>query len=162
MNKKRLIKLQKILMPTSPDRLIYNKKILYVMARSEADSCLRIFKDSILIITQTTNPKIFFSRYNLMLEQAEKIDALSEYVKFNGIEKIKSVYQEALNDKQNQIHQMINRYWNETVIKAESLKTDSGKEKRYQKFYNTLEQYKIEMSEENIGHYISKYTFAPL
>lgn len=151
--------LQKTLIENSPDELIYSKKELLEMAQSSASNCLRIFKDSILIVVKTTDPDTFFNRYSLLLEQAQKIEILSDYVNFNGVEP-KSVYQEALNDKQKQIYQMINRYWNETSKGADSLKTNNGKKNRYQKFYDSLERYKNEMSEENIKYYTNKYETA--
>lgn len=162
LNKKQkteLLQLQKILIENSPDELLYSKNELLQTAQSEASNCLRIFKDSILIIVKTADPDTFFSRYDLLLKQAERIDILSDYVKFNGVEP-KSVYQEALNDKQKQIYQMINRYWSETIKGADSLKTDNGKKNRYQKFYDTLERYKNEISEENIIYYTAKYRSA--
>ena len=162
LNKKQkaeLLQLQKILIENSPDELLYGKNELLQMVQSEASNRLRIFKGSILIIIKTTDPDTFFSRYDLLLKQAERIDILSDYVKFNGVEP-KSVYQEALNNKQKQIYQMINRYWSETIKGADNLKTTNGKKNCYQMFYDTLEQYKNEISEENIRYYTDKYQSA--
>lgn len=159
--KKKLLKLQKLLISNSPNKLIQNERQLMEMAQAKASNHLKIFKDSILIVTETADPDTFFERYNLILQHSEKIGELSDYVKIKGV-KPKSICQEVLNDKQNQIHQMIARYWDKTVNDAAALKTENGKKKRYQKFFDTLERYKGEMSEENIAYYTGKFMFPPL
>ncbi|MCM1329989.1 MAG: DUF4236 domain-containing protein [Ruminococcus sp.] len=155
-SKERLLQLQKILVENSPDELIYSKNDLIKMAQYPAANALRISKDSVMIIMKTTDPETFFSRYEVLVKQSEMIGILSDYVNFNGVDP-KMVCQEVLNNKQKEIYQMINRYWDKTFTEAEKLKTDNGKKNRYKKFYDTLEQYKNEISDENRQYYTSKY-----
>lgn len=131
------------------------------MSEYSAANSLRIFRDSIKIISETANPDTFFSRYEILLREASKIETFSDRFNFYDLDP-KTLYQEVQNNKQEQIYHMIVRYWNKTFTEAEKLKTDSGKIKRYEKFYNSLEQYKDEMSEENIRYYTNKYESAIL
>lgn len=126
------------------------------MEQYSAANSLRICRESIKIIYETTNPDTFFSRYEIILRKTANIEAHSDKFNFGDLSP-QTMRQEVVNGKQKYVRNMIDRYWNETVKGAESLKTDNGKKNRYQKFYDTLEQYKNEISEENIRYYTDKY-----
>lgn len=129
------------------------------MEQYSAANSLRICRESIKIIYETTNPDTFFSRYEIILRETANIEAHSDKFNFGDLSP-QTMRQEVVNGKQKYVRNMIDRYWDETVKGADSLKTDNGKKNRYQKFYDTLEQYKDEMSGENIIYYTAKYRSA--
>lgn len=129
------------------------------MEQYSAANSLRICRESIKIIYETTNPDTFFSRYEIILKETANIEAHSDKFNFGDLSP-QTMRQEVVNGKQKYVRNMIDRYWDETVKGADTLKTYSGKKNRYQKFYDTLEQYKNEISEENISYYTAKYRSA--
>ena len=140
----------------SDDPLVTGK---YTIEQYSAVNSLKICRESIKIICETTNPDTFFSRYEIILKEAANIEAHSDKFNFGNLSP-QTMRQEVVNSKQKYIRDMIDRYWDETSKGADGLKTDNGKKNRYQKFYDTLERYKNEMSEENIKYYTSKYETA--
>lgn len=131
----------------------------YTIEQYSVANSLKICRESIKIIYETTNPDTFFSRYEIVLRETANIEAHSDKFNFGNLSP-QTMRQEVVNGKQKYVRDMIDRYWNETVKGAESLKTDNGKKNRYQKFYDTLERYKNEISEENIIYYTAKYRSA--
>lgn len=131
----------------------------YTIEQYSAANSLRICRESIKIIYETTNPDTFFSRYEIILRETANIEAHSDKFNFGDLSP-QTMRQEVVNGKQKYVRNMIDRYWDETVKGADTLKTYSGKKNRYQKFYDTLEQYKNEISEENISYYTAKYRSA--
>lgn len=126
------------------------------MKQYSAANSLRICKESIKIVYETTNPDTFFSRYDIILKETANIETFSDRFNF-GDTSPQAMRQEVVNGKQKYIRDMIDRYWNETYAKAQTLKTDNGKKNRYQKFYDALEQYKDEMNDDNVRYYNQKY-----
>lgn len=126
------------------------------MEQYSAANSLRICRESIKIVYETTNPDTFFSRYEIILKEAANIEKFSNKFNFGDLSP-QTMRQEVINGKQKYTRDMIDRYWIETYAKAQTLKTDNGKKNRYQKFYDTLEQYKDEMNEDNVRYYTQKY-----
>lgn len=64
-----------------------------------------------------------------------------------------------INTKQNlsSNHYWCIRYYNSVKTYADTLKTDKGKSNQYQKFYDTLMNYRNVMNEENIKYIEYKY-----
>lgn len=69
------------------------------------------------------------------------ISAQNKFASSNGMIKI--------------INDFIDRMWADTFTKAEKLKTEKGKQNRYDKFYETLKLYEERMSQLCIEHYKS-------
>lgn len=126
------------------------------LKQQQAQNSLRIVNDCIKIISETKNPDVFFSRYNLLIEHTENLLALQHFVSFSG-PSLSSAYVEVINNKQIAIKDFLNRYWADTLSKITNLKTEPAKIKRIQTFYDSLEKYKHEMNEENIDFFITKY-----
>lgn len=118
-----------------------------------APQYLKILKESVDIFNVTKNPDTFFQRYALAEEHADNLCKLKG-VKFTG-QQPKEIKQQLHMKKQAAIHDMINRYYNDTVQKASKLKTSNAKIGKYAIFISTLEDYYYLMNEDNIN-YINK------
>ncbi|MDY4953508.1 MAG: hypothetical protein SO073_02565 [Candidatus Onthomonas sp.] len=119
---------------------------------------LDLINESAEIIESTVNPDTFFSRYDFYMEKlavmAEKERNGVAGIKFSG-ESIIEKYEKMTSSKQKIecIIVFIDRMWADTCEKAKGLKTDKGRQNRYQKFYDRLQQYEYRMPQECIQHY---------
>ena len=117
---------------------------------------LQIVNDCANLIENTTNPDVFFERWNLYMEKLKILaDAQDKgLVKVSG-ESISKKYKklsgkEAYTDA---VNQFIKRYWNDTCKKAENLKTENGKKNRYNKFFEKMGTYDDIIPQECIEFY---------
>ena len=122
----------------------------------QAQNSLRIVQDCIKLVSETKNPEVFFSRYELLIQHSLSLVSLQPYVSFSGAS-ITEAYQEVLNNRQKATKEFLIRYWSETLSKMDKLKTEAAKKKKVQSFFESLEQYKVYMNEENIDYYVTKY-----
>lgn len=113
---------------------------------------LEIANDSAKLFNNTANAEVFFSRYDLFIKECEFLIALSEFVKLydsnisNQLQKAKGQYNQIVMD-------FINRAWIDTCAKAERLKTEKGKQNKYNKFFELMKQYEHRMPEQCRNHY---------
>lgn len=126
------------------------------LKQEQAQNSLRIIQESIKLVSETKNPEVFFSRYNLLIEHSKILLTLESYVNFTGAPLL-AAYEEVLNNRQIATKDFLIRYWSDTLLKIDALKTESAKKKKLQVFYNSLEKCKEEMSAENIDYYTTKY-----
>lgn len=100
-------------------------------------NALRIANDCADLIENTINPKVFFDRYDLYLE---KLALLSEAQKCKAIkvkgENLIQKYSQmsTLEKRVSATNEFIDRFWRDTCAKANTLKTEKGKNNRYQNF----------------------------
>lgn len=112
-----------------------------------------ITQDCLKLIENTTNPKVFFERLDLLEEKIDEILQFKPYIKeidFDEIEKIKEIREDATTI-------FLQRYYEKVSKKAETLKTEKGKNNQFKKYVESLNSYKIKMSYEQIQFYLSKY-----
>ena len=108
------------------------------------------------LIENTINPKVFFDRYDLYLE---KLALLSEAQKCKAIkvkgENLIQKYSQmsTLEKRVSATNEFIDRFWRDTCAKANTLKTEKGKNNRYQNFFDSLSEYNERMPEECIEYY---------
>lgn len=126
------------------------------LKQQQAQNSLRIVQDCIKLVSETKNPEVFFSRYNLLIEHSELLFTLEPYVNFSGAS-LSAAYKEVIDNKQTATKEFLIRYWSDTLSKMENLKTDSAKQKKLQAFFDSLEEHKEEMNAENIDYYVTKY-----
>lgn len=112
-----------------------------------AQSDLAIMKDSALVAEKTTNPEIFFSRMDLFIEKAEHLASIKQHVPellatdpANAADAAKASYFD-------NTAEFIEKYFADTVSKAQSLKTKNGKTNRVNKAFDALMEYKEKMNE---------------
>lgn len=108
----------------------------------------RIINDSIKLINETTNPEVFFSRYETLLEA---FDRIVDIVRINALGE--NALNEALASKEkyklgfeNDLSAFINRCYSKTEEKISSLTTEKAKKNHAEKFLAILDGYDVENS----------------
>ena len=154
--KEHLLRWQHTVMPNSPNKLVLSKQQLKTMALQQGENDLRIIQDCVKLIEKTTNPDVFFMRLNLLVEKAKHLISLEEYITFSDTLP-SAAYGEVINNYHEAVNQFLIRYLSETFDKAEAMKTEKGRIGKYQKFYDSLQEYYCYMNRENIDYIETKY-----
>lgn len=124
----------------------HNKK--KAAAEMMAPQWLKIMIESRDIVNRTTEPDVFFSRYDTMKEKAEQLASISKYVKFKGM-KPAEVLRQVTEQEDAATKDMVLRCFQKAQLNAEKLKTEKGKHGQFEKFQTSLEAYFFRMSKEN-------------
>lgn len=124
----------------------HNKK--KAVAEMMAPQWLKIMIESRDIVNRTTDPDVFFSRYDTMKEKAEQLASISKYVKFKGM-KPAEVLRQIMDQEDAATRDMVLRCFQKAQLNAEKLKTEKGKLGQFEKFQASLEAYFFRMSDEN-------------
>lgn len=124
----------------------HNKK--KAAAEMMAPQWLKILVESRDIVNRTTEPDVFFSRYDTVKEKAEQLASISKYVKFKGM-KPAEVLRQVTEQEDAATRDMVLRCFQKAVLNAEKLKTEKGKLGQFEKFQSSLEPYFFRMSDEN-------------
>ena len=117
-------------------------------AEMMAPQWLKIMIESRDIVNRTTEPDVFFSRYDTMKEKAEQLASISKYVKFKGM-KPAEVLRQVTEQEDAATRGMVLRCFQKAQLNAEKLKTEKGKRGQFEKFQSSLEPYFFRMSKEN-------------
>ena len=117
-------------------------------AEMMAPQWMKILVESRDIVNRTTDPDVFFSRYDTVKETAEKLASISKYVKFKGM-KPAEVLRQVTEQEDAATRDMVLRCFQKAVLNAEKLKTEKGKLGQFEKFQSSLEPYFFRMSDEN-------------
>ena len=161
--KEYLLNWQNLLMTDSPNKLIMTEQQLKATTVQQAENDVRIFNDSIKLVEKTTKPDVFFMRLNLLTEKLNHLTSLEKYTTLCGLsitfcgKSPTVVHNEISKNRDEIIHQFLIRYFSETFDKAEAMKTEKGRIGKYQKFYDSLQEYYCYMSNENIDYIETKY-----
>lgn len=122
---------------------------------------IRIFDDCSNILNKTTNPTVFFPRLALAEEKLLHLCSLEKYMDKTDIiilnQKPLELYNLFLENKERYVCDFIYKYYWTVKEKAETLKTERGKQNQYQKFYDSLQPYSDQISEKNKGHIEAMY-----
>lgn len=124
----------------------HNKK--KAVAEMMAPQWLKIMIESRDIVNRTTDPDVFFSRYDTMKEKAEQLASISKYVKLKGM-KPAEVLRQIMDQEDAATRDMVLRCFQKAQLNAEKLKTEKGKLGQFEKFQASLEAYFFRMSDEN-------------
>ena len=117
-------------------------------AEMMAPQWVKILVESRDIVNRTTEPDVFFSRYDTVKEKAEQLASISKYVKFKGM-KPAEVLRQVAEQEDAATRDMVLRCFQKAVLNAEKLKTEKGKLGQFEKFQSSLEPYFFRMSDEN-------------
>jgi hypothetical protein len=154
--KQRLLEWQNVVMAQKLNRLAMSEHQLRQASVQQAQNDLRIMNDCEKLLSTTVKPDVFFNRLNLMVEKGQHLQQLEKYISFSGasptaaLNEIKQNYQEA-------VRQFLVRYFSDTFDKAEAMKTEKGKQNKYIKFYESLQEYYCYMSDSNKEYVETKY-----
>ncbi len=119
------------------------------VAEMMAPQWLKIMMESRDIVNRTTDPEVFFSRYDLVIENANKLAGISKYVKFKGT-KPAEVLRQVTAQEDAATRDFILRCFQRAQLNAEKVKTEKGKRNQFEKFQSSLESYFFRMSQENV------------
>lgn len=128
---------------------MFGNRKMKAAAEIMAPQWLKIMIESRDIVNRTTDPDVFFSRYDTVKETAEKLASISKYVKFKGT-KPADVLRMAVDQEQAAVRDLIVRCFQKAQLSAEKLKTEKGKLGQFEKFQTSLEAYFFRMSDENV------------
>lgn len=124
-------------------------------AIQEAENAIRILQESSEILQSTTNPDVFFSRLKVFHKVINTLDVLSDQVPLTvNPEEMQAAFEK---DKQEMIYSFIVRAYNKVWDEANQLKTEAGKKRKFQKFFDDIEPYRPYMNERNNQYLIYKW-----
>ena len=127
---------------------MFGNRKMKAAAEMMAPQWLKIMIESRDIVDRTTEPDVFFSRYDTVKEKAEQLASISKYVKFKGM-KPAEVLRRVTEQEDAATRDMVLRCFQKAVLNAEKLKTEKGKLGQFEKFQSSLEPYFFRMSDEN-------------
>lgn len=127
---------------------MFGNRKMKAAAEMMAPQWLKIMIESRDIVNRTTDPDVFFSRYDTMKEKAEQLASISKYVKFKGM-KPSEVLRQIMDQEDAATRDMVLRCFQKAQLNAEKLKTEKGKLGQFEKFQASLEAYFFRMSDEN-------------
>lgn len=120
-------------------------------AQALAPQWLKIANDCANLVNKTTNPEVFFNRYDIMLETMDNLSEIERYVKFKGI-KPHIQKQQLLEDKEHQTMIFIDRAYQKAKEDAATKTTEKGAKAFISRFFQKLEKYYPKMTEKNISY----------
>ncbi len=117
---------------------------------------LRILSDSGRICSNTLDPDIYFSRYDLILMHLNMLDkstSLPAKIKMNVLTASYNIkhYKENFDTK------FLYRYWQSVIEKSLSMKTANGRNNQINKFYTSIQKFDEHLSKSNILLYQELY-----
>lgn len=127
---------------------MFGNRKMKAAAEMMAPQWMKILVESRDIVNRTTEPDVFFSRYDTVKEKAEQLASISKYVKFKGM-KPAEVLRQVTEQEDAATRDMVLRCFQKAVLNAEKLKTEKGKLGQFEKFQSSLEPYFFRMSDEN-------------
>lgn len=151
-----LLQWQNTIMKDSPNRLIMTEQQLKTATIQQAENDLRIINDCHKLLQSTKNPDVFFMRLNLLVEKSKHLCTLEKYVPLSGASPT-AAYNEVVTNYHAAIQQFLIQYLSDTFDKAESMKTEKARIGKYQKFYDSLQEYYCYMNDENKNYIETKY-----
>ena len=153
-NSSDLLEWQKLVMENSPNYLVSKIELENATNRTISNN-YRIMQDCIELIYDTVNPKVFFSRMELLKTTTEHLFKFKPYIVLNN--SIIPTSLSAIENEQRITTAFIERYYKKICSDISKLKTEKGRENQYQKFYDTLMQYKNKMNNNNIEYVEHQY-----
>lgn len=143
-SKRELLEWQNLILANPTNRLVMTENQLKASSQSAAANHIRIVKESAELCNTTKKPEVFFSRFDLIVKEGTKLDALSKYVKFKGTTPAAALDQ-IMKEKPEATKALIMR----CLEDAAGLKTDSARNKRYRKLLFDFVPYKDKIEAEN-------------
>ena len=111
-----------------------------------AQSKLKIVKDCVRLCNTTTNPDVFFARYDLMLEKCNELIAFESTIRFSGSPPSAQL-RHLQNARERETLTFLKRSYEKMLENTKKLKTAKGQENKVEKYFLELEKY---------SHYLSQ------
>lgn len=117
-------------------------------AQLMASQYLKIAKDSERLVNTTVNPDVFFSRYDLMIEQFRKLAGLEHLISFSGT--LPSAHLNTLIATRDQeAETFIRRSFKKMRDEVGLLKTENGKSAKIERYFSKMNSYCRYLSQGN-------------
>lgn len=110
---------------------------------------LKIIDDSVKLVNATVKPDVFFSRYDLLIENLRKASQIENHVRFSG-ERPSIALSRIISIREEQTSLFIRRSFEKMIEEVEKLKTPKGKGNRVDKYFSTMDVYKDKLSTKNV------------
>lgn len=133
------------------DNYIYLRNNKYY-THNNVNNCLRILKDCANLINTTKKPDVFFERYLLAISILNELITIQSKFKFSG-KRPSEIKRELYEKEIFTVNDFLDRYYNETLVKLNSLKTEKAKLSRIDNFCTGLNNYKCYLSEDSLLKY---------
>lgn len=123
-------------------------------AKEQADQYLRILHDCTNLVNTTTNPQVFFERWELMVLHLGYLVGLectgifenSRELPSEALKRVETQFPAATND-------FIDRAFAAAKERADKLKTEKGKQSAILRFFEGMERYAERMDSESIVYF---------
>ncbi len=109
-------------------------------AKMMAPQFLKNAKDSAEIVNHTKNPEVYFSRYDFMIDNLNKLIPLQPYIKLSGDSPEKLLH-DICTKKDLTDSDFIHRYYDSVKSEIGSLKNKTAKEKHANQFIETMRSF---------------------
>lgn len=117
-------------------------------AQLVAPQYLKIAKDCIKLINSTTNPDVFFPRYDLLIEQCSKLSQLECYIKFTGTRPSTQLITFKL-QRDEETRRFIHRSFEKLKQDVDKLKTAKAKGNKVDSYFAKMSIYSRYISANN-------------
>lgn len=155
LSKQNMYALQMLVIPESKKGTLTAEDII-AACDSIITNTLYIIDDCKKIISDTATPKIFYERYDLLIEKYKEISKFEPFVNIYGYQPNESLIYYT-NAKSGLEKKMIDRCYNKALIKADSMKTEKGQINQFIKANESLRMFEFRMSPENIIYRNNKF-----
>lgn len=138
--------LKLLLIPDLAEQNVSYNELLN-MAMEQADNRIRISKDCVKIINETSKTDVFFDRFNLLINNLQYLALLEDYLRYtesNPTSDLESLLKEKT--------EIVNRFFDRVYADAMTLKTETGRKNRIDKFKLELTKYNDFLNPENITY----------
>lgn len=156
-----LLEWQNAILEDPIDSLIMSASQLEEATAQAVTNDIRIFDDCSNILNNTTNPTVYFPRLALAEETLIHLCSLERFMektrRITMHQKPSELYNMFLDNKERYVCDFIYKYYQTVKDKADTLKTERGKQNQYQKFYDSLQPYFDQISEKNKGYIEAMY-----
>ena len=123
-------------------------------AKEQSQQLIKVVKDCVELVNTTTNPDVFFKRYNLMLEHLESLAGLECTGVFANSPELPSV---AFLRIEAQFDAatigFLDRSFENAKSHANTLKTENGKKNAIKRYFDNMEKYIIYMDSEGLEYF---------
>lgn len=110
---------------------------------------LKISQDCVNLINTTTNPEVFFKRYDLCIETVQKLVSTEKYVKFKG-KKPHVFLNELFQTRDAATKDFIMRCYEKVLAETDKMKTKKGKINKVSKLHESILIYNNYLSKDNL------------
>ncbi len=154
-NQTNMYALQQLVLPGSKKGTVTNEQIIR-LCDTTINRAEDIIDDCKKLISSTENPSVFYERYNLLIEQYTELTQFEPFIVLFGYQPIESLayYRES---KSSFEKKLIDRCYNKSLIKADSLKTEKARKNQFIKMHESLQQYEYMMNAETLAYMAKKF-----